>query len=107
MLTPIFAIGIEYDDEPGTGPGPMKEFFELTRIMFDLKPLTKRSLRDMVVGRNKPESTPSKKKGAAEILSVDTPFKSTEQETMIYEATCAVHVAMSDLLPLFQPAGNC
>lgn len=72
----LFTVGsgIEYDDEPGTGPGPMKEFFELSRILFELKPLNKKSLSDMVTGKNKTKDTPVRKRNNAPALE-DTPIK--------------------------------
>ena len=77
--------------------------------MFDLKPLTQKSLRDMVAGKNKPAKnnrTPGKKKNAAAVVVEETPMKAdSSPATVPYEASSAVHVAMSDLLPLFQPAG--
>lgn len=105
------SLGIEYDDEPGTGPGPIKEFFELTRILFDIKPLSKKSLSDMMTGKNKP------KQGTTDTKSPEsTPMKSGKPDpdgkdavasSVPYERTSVAGVMMADLLPLFQPAGLC
>ena len=105
------SLGIEYDDEPGTGPGPIKEFFELTRILFDIKPLSKKSLSDMMTGKNKP------KPGASDAKSAEnTPVKKGKEvphdeqavaaTPVPYERASVAGVMMADLLPLFQPAGT-
>lgn len=104
-------LKIRFDDEPGTGPGPLKEFFELCRILFQISPLSTTSLMDSVAGTaSSGKSQKGKKRSKADASASAGPVgagpEASAESTVAGTAQSSLP-AITELFPLFQPAGDC
>lgn len=116
------SLSVVYDMEDGIGPGPLKEFFEISRVIFDVHPINSDSMKNILAnnvdvnGSRSLEASPletsqeSQSTGFAfESLSKESPdssFKQHEDARPTTRRNDLRDVPLITMIPLFMPAGS-